>query len=225
MFPISDSIKTGKIPFAALLLIAINLFVFVKEISIPNMDSFLIQYSLIPKEVNFMSLNSLSPFITSIFLHGGFIHILSNMWFLWIFGDSVEANLGKLKFILLFLIAGIAGNAGQFLINPGSSIPMLGASGAVSGIIGAYFVLYPRAKIKTLLLLFFFFTIVEIPALVYIFYWFILQLFSGVASLPSTFQTGGVAFWAHVMGFTAGILLAKRFRKVETPYIEGEIVE
>ena len=191
----------------------------------PNMDSFLIQYSLIPKDINFLSLATLTPFFTSIFLHGGFLHIISNMWFLWIFGDSVEANLGKIKFIILFLLTGIAGNVGQFLINPASSIPILGASGAVSGVIGAYFVLYPKAKIKTLLFLFFFFTIAEVPALIYIFYWFVLQLFSGVVSLPSTFQTGGIAFWAHIMGFTAGILFTRRFKKIETPYIEGELVE
>ncbi len=191
----------------------------------PNMDGFLLQYSLIPKDINFLSLTTLTPFFTSIFLHGGFLHIISNMWFLWIFGDSVEANLGKIKFVILFLLAGIAGNVGQFLISPASSIPILGASGAVSGVIGAYFVLYPKAKIKTLLFLFFFFTIAEIPALIYIFYWFVLQLFSGVVSLPSTFQTGGIAFWAHIMGFAAGILFARRFRKTETPYIEGELIE
>lgn len=225
MFPIADSIRTGKIPFASLFLIAINIFIFVNQLSMMEAESFIFQYSLIPKDVNFLSASTLSPFITSIFLHGGFLHILSNMWFLWIFGSSVEANLGKIKFLLLFLVAGIIGNLGQFMINPSSSIPMLGASGAVSGIVGAYFVLYPRAKIKTILFLFFIFTIAEIPALFYIFYWFILQLFSGVASLPTSFQTGGIAFWAHIMGFAAGILFARRYRKIEKGYTEGEIVE
>jgi membrane associated rhomboid family serine protease len=224
MFPISDSIRSNKIPIVTLAIIAANLFVFYRQLMAPN-EAFIMEYALVPSAVNFLNPYTLIPFVTSIFLHGGFFHILSNMWFLWIFGDNVEAHVGRIKFAILYLVSGIIGNLAQFLINPASDIPMIGASGAVSGVLGSYLILFPGYKIKTFVILFFYITITEIPAILYIFYWFIIQLFSGIASLPITFATGGVAFWAHVGGFLSGIILTRRFKsKKDTGVIEGEIV-
>ena len=149
------------------------------------------------------------------------------MWFLWVFGDNVEAHFGKIKFLILYLLSGIAGNILQYAFTPNSIIPILGASGAISGVLASYLVLFPTAKIRTFIILIFFFSITEIPALIYIAYWFILQLFSGIASIPGI-QNGGVAFWAHVGGFLAGLYLARRFKngtKKNPVIIEGEIVE
>lgn len=147
------------------------------------------------------------------------------MWFLWIFGDNVEARLGIIKFALLYLLAGITGNFAQYLLTPASNIPMLGASGAVSGILGSYFILFPSSNIRTFIFMFFFVTVTEIPAVIYIFYWFIIQLFSGIASLPFAFATGGIAFWAHVGGFLTGLVLARNWKpKNRQDIIEGEIV-
>ena len=226
MFPISDSHKSNKIPFVTLAIIATNIFVFYKQLTLPDGDAFTLKYSLIPSNIDLLIPETLTTFITSMFLHGGFFHILSNMWFLWIFGDNVEAHLGRIKYIFLYMVAGLVGNIFQFLLMPDSNIPMLGASGAVSGIFGSYMVLFPYSRIKTLLLLFFFVSVTEIPAMIYIFYWFIIQLFSGIASLPFTFATGGIAFWAHVGGFLSGLILTRRFRQpAKTNIIEGEIVE
>ncbi|OGH19332.1 MAG: hypothetical protein A2868_00775 [Candidatus Levybacteria bacterium RIFCSPHIGHO2_01_FULL_40_15b] len=225
MFPISDSHKSNKIPFVTLAIIAANIFVFYKQLTLPDGDTFTLKYSLIPSSIDLLRPETLTTFVTSIFLHGGFFHIASNMWFLWIFGDNVEAHLGKIKYALLYLAAGIIGNLAQFILTPASNIPMLGASGAISGVLGSYFILFPSSNIRTFLFMFFFVTVTEIPAVIYIFYWFIIQLFSGIASLPISFATGGIAFWAHVGGFFTGLILTRRFRQtVRSNIIEGEIV-
>lgn len=226
MFPIAASIRSKRVPVVTLLLIAINTFVFILQIQSSNLDKFIDLYALIPKNIIFFNLNTLPPFITAIFLHGGFFHLLSNMWFLWVFGDTVESDLGVLRYLGLYFAAGVLGNLAQYLLNPNSAIPMLGASGAISGILGAYIVLFPKSMIKTFMIFIFSVSIVNVPAVIYIFYWFTLQLFAGILSLPFSYQSGGVAFWAHVGGFLAGVYLAKKFKKTpKIPYIEGEIVE
>lgn len=225
MFPLSASIKSRRLPVITILIIGINIFVFFLQLQSNNLDKFINLYALIPKNISFLNVNTLLPFVTAIFLHGGFIHLLSNMWFLWVFGDAVESDLGIFKYILLYFAAGILGNLTQYLLNPGSAIPMLGASGAISGILGAYIVLFPKSVIKTVLILIFSISVVNIPAVIYIFYWFIIQLFAGILSLPFSYQSGGVAFWAHVGGFLAGVYLIKRIKAPKVPYIEGEIVE
>lgn len=222
MFPLSTSNKSGKIPIFTLLIIIINIAVFIKTLSVQQ-NELLLQFALIPSSISFSNPQTLLPFVTSIFLHAGFFHIFINMWFLWIFGDNIEANIGKIKFIILFFLSGIAGNLMQYMLNPASSIPIIGASGAVSGILGAYYVIFPKVRIKTAMLLLFSFVVVNVPAVIYVFYWFVVQLFSGFASI-ATFQNGGVAFWAHIGGFLFGYWFAKRFRKSEQSYIEGEIV-
>ena len=225
MFPISDSAKSGRIPLITLAIILVNAFVFYEQITVPNQEAFIFQYALIPSSINLLNPQTLLPFITSMFLHGGFFHILSNMWFLWIFGDNVEARLGVIKFTFLYLLAGTIGNLSQFMLTPNSDIPMLGASGAVSGVLGSYFVLFPSSNIRTFLFMFFFVTVTEIPAVIYIFYWFAIQLFSGIVSLPFTFATGGIAFWAHVGGFLTGLILARDWKsRGRQDIIEGELV-
>lgn len=213
MFPISDSIPAKKFPFFTLFIILITAFFFFQELISPNQTDFLNNFSLIPSKVNFAHLITLVPFITAIFLHAGFLHILSNMWFLWVFGDNVENHLSPFFFLLLYLGAGIAGNLAQYSLMPNSSIPMLGASGAVAGILGCYYILFPYSKIRTLVFIFFFATIIEISAPILLGYWFILQIISSAVSLPFSGDQGGIAFWAHVVGFIVGLIfgiIAKR---------------
>lgn len=212
MFPISDHNPSHKTPIVTMAIIAITSFVFFLELSAPDLEVFIRQYALIPNLVDFSNWNTLLPFIYSVFLHGGWLHIISNMWFLWIFGDNIEAALGHLSFLIFYLISGIAAGLLQFLFASTSDIPMLGASGAVAGVLGAYLALYPRHKIDTLIPTFGgFMTQVQLPASIMLGYWFIIQLFSGVGSLASTFA-GGIAWWAHVGGFAAGWIMIKLLR-------------
>ena len=141
--------------------------------------------------------------ITSMFMHGGWLHLIGNMWFLWIFGDNVENALGRVKFVIFYLVCGLAASATQIATDAQSVVPMVGASGAIGGIMGAYIVLHPRARVKSLLFLLFFITVIEVPALVILGIWFLSQLISGLPQLGSASE-GGVAFWAHIGGFVAG---------------------
>lgn len=211
MFPIGDTGPTGKFPFWVIILIAINVYVFYLELTVPNPDAFIVHYSLIPAAVSLFNPLSFLPFITSLFLHGGFFHIISNMWFLWIFGDNVEYRLGLFFFPIFYLMAGIIGGLLQYFFIPGSFVPTLGASGAIAGVLGAYYALYPKNKVKTLVFLLVFITIIEIPASLMLFYWLILQLFSSAVSISitSTDGGGGIAYFAHIGGFAFGWLLGK----------------
>ena len=212
MFPLSDSIKAKRFPIFNLILIAATIFVFIQQLTTSNELGFIRSYVLIPSLVNFDDFATLTPFVTAIFLHGGFLHIISNMWFLWVFGDNVEGHLGFILFPILYFLSGIVGNLAQYFLMPTSQIPMLGASGAVAGVLGAYYVLFPHAKIRTLVPFFGFFTIAEIPAPFMLGYWFVLQILSGTVSLPFMGETGGIAFWAHVGGFVTGVVIAKVFK-------------
>ncbi|MDP2637792.1 MAG: rhomboid family intramembrane serine protease [Candidatus Levybacteria bacterium] len=209
MFPISDSHPTKKFPFVNISIIILTVYVFYLQLTSVNFENFIQQYSLIPSAVNLFNLQSLANFVTAIFLHGGFLHIISNMWFLWIFGDNVEEHLGWPTYILLYLFSGILGNVFQYLLMPNSPVPMIGASGAVAGVLGAYFALFPHSNVKTIFPIFIFLTIINVPAYIMLGYWFLLQIFSGVTSLPFTVGQGGIAFFAHVGGFVVGLLFAK----------------
>ena len=213
MFPISDSIPARRFPFFNLALIAATVFVFFQQLIAPDPDAFILQYALVPANVDFNNAATFYPFVTAIFLHGGLLHIVSNMWFLWVFGDNIEGHIGWYFFLPLYFAAGIIGNVAQYMIMPTSIIPMLGASGAVAGVLGAYYVLFPHSKIKTLVPVFGFLTFVNISAPFMLGYWFVLQLFSGAVSLPFSGETSGVAFWAHVGGFMAGFIIAQLFKK------------
>ncbi|HUQ85851.1 MAG TPA: rhomboid family intramembrane serine protease [Candidatus Limnocylindrales bacterium] len=216
MFPLSDSIKANRFPFLNYILIAITVFVFIQQLG--NPDGIIASYALIPAKVVLGDFTTFLPFITAIFLHGGFLHIISNMWFLKVFGDNVEGVLNPLAFLLLYFIAGIAGNVVQFLFMSNSAIPMLGASGAVAGILGCYLILFPHAKIKTLLFIFFFVTITRISATFMLGYWFLLQIISAIGSIPEMGNQGGVAFFAHVAGFVVGIIFGKIYKSKAQSY-------
>jgi membrane associated rhomboid family serine protease len=147
---------------------------------------------------------------TSMFLHGGWMHLIGNMWFLWLFGNNVEDSMGRFRFIVFYLLCGIAAAFAQVVAQPDSPIPMVGASGAISGVMGAYVVLYPHVRVYTLVPLFIIFTTVALPAWVMLGYWMLLQIFGGLSG-----QEGGVAFWAHIGGFLAGVVLVKLFARPE----------
>ncbi len=149
--------------------------------------------------------------ITSMFLHGSWMHLIGNMWFLWLFGNNVEDSMGRVRFIIFYIVCGLAAAFGQIIANPSSAIPMVGASGAISGVMGGYLLLYPRVRVFTILPLGFFFTTIAVPAWVMLGYWFLLQFFSGLAAFGS--DAGGVAFWAHIGGFVAGVVLIKFFAR------------
>jgi membrane associated rhomboid family serine protease len=150
--------------------------------------------------------------LTSMFLHGSWMHILGNMWFLWLFGNNVEDSMGRVRFVVFYLVCGVAAAAAQVITSPGSIVPMVGASGAISGVMGAYVVLFPRVRVFTLVPLGFFITTIALPAWVMLGYWMLLQVVSSLPSLAGS-NEGGVAFFAHIGGFAAGALLIKLFAK------------
>ncbi len=208
MIPLRDENRVSTFPFWVIVILVINIYVFYLELTAPSTEAFILQYAFVPGNLNLTNLDSLLPLITSQFLHGGFIHIISNMIFLWVFGDNVEAALGFLLFPFFYLLGGIVAALTQFVFTPGESIPMLGASGAVAGILGAYFALFPSAKVKTLVFIFFFITLIDVPAYILLFYWFITQLFSGFLSISLNTSGGGIAFLPHVGGFLFGWISA-----------------
>jgi membrane associated rhomboid family serine protease len=210
MFPLSDSIKSPRFPYLNVLFILATVYVFYLQATSPDFEAFIYQYALVPSLVDFNNMQSLYPIITSMFLHGNLLHLVSNMWFLWVFGDNVETHVGAIFYPFLYFASGIAGGLAQYFFMTGSDIPMLGASGAVAGILGAYFVLFGHSRIKTLVPIFGFVTITDISAKFMLGYWFVLQIISGAVSLSA--EGGGVAFWAHAGGFGAGWIIAKLFK-------------
>jgi len=203
MFPLRDTQPSYTKPVVTVLLIAINLLVFFFEFSLTPRyrDAFIATYGMIPDMFSFSTL------LTSMFLHGGWMHVLGNMWFLWIFGDNIEDILGSAKYLLFYLLCGFGAAMAQYLASPDSRIPMVGASGAIAGVMGAYMVRFPHSRILSLVTIIFFFTTVEVPAWLMLIWWFFIQFFNGVGSIGYSHasQGGGVAFIAHVGGFLAGI--------------------
>lgn len=211
MFPLSDAQhKASRFPIVTIALIAINVYVFYLQMT--HGDAFTLTYALTPSTVDFSHISSLVPFVTSMFLHGNLLHIASNMWFLWVFGDNVEGHMSHFLYPIFYVASGIVAGLSQYILDPTSSIPMLGASGAVAGVLGGYILYFPHHRIKTLVPFFGFLTVTELPAMLMIGYWFVLQLLSGAASLPGMGEEGGVAFFAHIGGFLAGVVLAKLVR-------------
>ncbi len=215
MIPLRDTVPSRTFPIVTIFLIVINVFIFFFEVSLgPNLEKLLFTYGLIPKKYFLVShLNRYTPFFTAMFLHGGWIHVLGNMWYLWIFGDNVEDAMGHRRFLLFYILCGITAGLTHIYTHPSSSLPTIGASGAVSGVMGGYFVLFPHARITTLLPVFFFITIVQIPAVFFLFFWFMMQFFNGAFSVVSPHAFSGVAWWAHIGGFIWGIILVLIFRK------------
>ncbi|MBI4008847.1 rhomboid family intramembrane serine protease [Candidatus Roizmanbacteria bacterium] len=217
MFPIRDSTPRQSFPFVNYLIIAITIYAFFIQITSPDFDAFVFQYGFVPSRFKALDLESYRYILYSIFLHGGLFHIASNLWFLHIFGDNVEDRLGHIIYPIFYILAGVIAVFVQLAFNLGSSIPMIGASGAISGVAGAYFVLFRDSKIKSLVpTLFGFYDIIELPAWFFLGYWFVIQVFSGVGSLVTfDLQQGGVAFFAHIGGFVFGYLVAKLATKPE----------
>ena len=216
MFPIKDHNPSHKTPFITLLIIAAASYIFFLQLGSADPELFVFIYGLVPEKFNLTDYSTWMPLFTSMFLHGGWLHIISNMWFLWIFGDNVEATLGHVKYLLFYLISGLVAGLTQYFLAPTSGIPMIGASGAIAGVLGGYLVLFPHAKIETLVMGFgFYTTTVNVSAQFMLFYWFIMQLFSGVGSVASGLHNqGGVAFFAHVGGFVAGWLMMQFLKPI-----------
>jgi len=205
MFPLRDTQPSYSKPVVTVLLIVINLLIFLFEASLEPyyQNAFIATYGLVPDQFSFINV------LTSMFLHGGWMHVLGNMWFLWIFGDNIEDILGHGKFLLFYLLCGTAAALTQVIVDPASRVPVVGASGAIAGVMGAYMVKFPHSRILTLIPILLFFTTVEVPAWLMLIYWFAIQFFSGLGSVGVSHVTqgGGVAFMAHVGGFVAGIAL------------------
>ncbi len=214
MIPLKDRNPSGIFPGVTLALILINVVVFLYELQLgPAVTSFIKHFALIPAQVTgslrygSVSLpDTAAPFFTSMFLHGGWLHLILNMWFLWIFGDNVEDTLGPVRYLLFYFLCGLGAALTLFILQPESPLPVLGASGAIAGVLGAYAVLFPGARIVTLVPIFFFIQIIELPAVVILGYWFVLQILSGALEAASPMR-GGVAWWAHIGGFVAGMIL------------------
>ena len=212
MFPIRDSQNADKFPLVNLCLIGINIYFFIKELLSPNIDAFISLYGLIPANIDFSRTETLTPFVSGLFLHAGFLHILSNMWFLWIFGDNVESIMGHLKYLGFYLFCGIVASFAQYLFIPQSHLPMIGASGAIAGVLGAYLKYFPNNKIDTIVPIFGLPVIIAIPASFMLIYWFFIQAFNGVATITvATAAIGGVAYIAHAGGFLSGFLASVLF--------------
>jgi membrane associated rhomboid family serine protease len=227
MIPFRDNIPSRSFPIITVFIIVINTLAFLYELSLgPGLDRFVYHFAVIPAQVLAgpsagVSIPDLAlPFLTSMFLHGGWLHLIGNMWYLWIFGDNVEDRLGHFNYLLFYLLCGLGAGIAHTLLNANSTIPSLGASGAIAGVLGAYLVSYPFARVLTLVPIFVFIQIIEIPALIVLGFWFIMQFLYGAASLtsPTAASGGGVAWWAHVGGFVVGILLLQLFPKRPVEY-------
>lgn len=214
MIPLRDSHPTDKKPVVTYFLILANVLVFLLEITSPDLDEFISQYALVPAGVNFFNFSTLWPFLSFQFLHGGFFHLFSNMWFLKVFADNVEEKLGSFQFLFFYLLSGVIAGLSQYFFSTNSIVPMIGASGSVAGVLGAYFVFFPHHSIETLIPIFLYWQRINLPAAFVLFYWFATQIFAGFGSLVyMTAEVGGVAFMAHAGGFIAGWLIARGIKK------------
>ena len=214
MIPLKDTIPSRTFPVVNITLVVINCLVFLYELALgPGLSPFIERYGIVP--VRFFNAGMISDMITPLFsfmfLHGGWLHIISNMLYLWIFGDNVEDRMGPFGYLIFYLMCGIASGLVQLFVSPASRIPIVGASGAIAGVMGAYLLLYPYGRVITLIFIFFFVQVVQIPAFFFLVFWFMLQFFSGAASMAG--QEGGVAWWAHVGGFLCGLLMVYPFTR------------
>lgn len=209
MIPLRSTERVYSPAVVVISLIIANILIFLYETSLPPdyLNVFMIRHGIVPDRLHSINL------ITSMFLHGGWLHVLGNMWFLWIYGRNVEDILGSGKFLMFYLLCGIVAGLVQVLFNPYSRVPTVGASGAIAGVMGAYLIKFPRARIITLVPVFIFLTTFEIPAALLLLYWFAIQFFSGFGSIgDSQIAQGGIAWFAHIGGFLAGMLLVNLLR-------------
>ena len=229
MIPVRDDQPRFSTPCVTYFLIGLNLVIFLFEAALTpeSFKALLYQLGMVPANITGLLAGArlglvaaFLPTLTSMFLHGSWMHVIGNMWFLWIFGDNIEDYLGHFKYLLFYLLSGLGAAFAQVILNPHSRVPTVGASGAIAGILGAYFLLYPRAKVLIWFPILFFF---YLPAWVTLGYWFAMQFVSGAATSIANYSetSGGVAFWAHVGGFVAGIVLIKLFPERPRRYRYG----
>ena len=217
MIPLRDVIPSRTTPYVTILVIGLNALVFLYEVSLgPREQMALVRaFGVIPATFEPATL------VTSMFLHGGWLHFLGNMLYLWIFGDNVEDRIGHGRYVVFYVMCGIAAALAQTMMSPASQVPMVGASGAIAGVMGAYFVMFPRSRVLTLLPLIIVWEVIELPAIFFLGFWFLMQLLSGVGALSATTEgAGGVAFWAHVTGFGAGAGTIILFKRPERQRVE-----
>jgi membrane associated rhomboid family serine protease len=218
MIPLRDTIPSSSFPIVTAGLITANVLAFFYELSLGReLESFVMQYGAVPRRFfapGASLFERFFPLFVSMFLHGGWVHLVGNMLYLWIFGDNVEDRLGHGRFLVFYLLCGLAAALAQISLNPDSRIPMVGASGAVAGVLGGYLLLFPHARVLALVPIVFFLQVVEIPAFIFLVLWFFMQFLSGAASIATTQETaGGVAWWAHIGGFVSGLALVYVFPK------------
>jgi membrane associated rhomboid family serine protease len=220
VIPIRDSQPSYSKPYVTMVLIAINVLVFLHQVSLDSfsLNYFIARYGMIPARFQ------ISDVFTSMFLHGGWLHLIGNMWFLWIYGDNIEDTLGHGKYLLFYLLCGVAAAMAQVAVSLDSRVPNIGASGAIAGVMGAYLVKFPHSRITTLVFVFVFVTTVEVPALIILAFWFVIQFFSGVGSIGEYhLSRGGVAWFAHIGGFVAGMLLIKIMKTRERYHLRRDL--
>jgi membrane associated rhomboid family serine protease len=215
MIPLRDVIPSRTTPYVTVTIIVLNAIAWFFELSLPAdaRQLFLTVYGVVPANLHAVTL------FTSMFLHGSWMHVIGNMWYLWIFGDNVEDRVGHVRFIFFYLLCGGIAAGGQIAMDPSSTLPTIGASGAIAGVMGAYFVLYPRSRVLTLVTIIFFWEIIELPAILLLGFWFLLQLVSAGAvavTASSGGSGGGVAFMAHVAGFLTGIVAVFALRRPQS---------
>lgn len=216
MFPLRDTIRTRSFPVVNWLIILANVGVFLYfEVGLSNraLARLIDNYGLVPLTLSTGGPHTLLTIYTSMFLHAGWLHLISNMWALYIFGDNVEDRLGPVSYLVFYLVSGTVAALTQSFISAGSRLPLVGASGAIAGVLAAYLVLYPGARVLTLILVFIIPWFVEIPAIFFLLFWFATQFFNGVTSLSGAGEQGGVAYWAHIGGFFTGLLLVGLFAR------------
>ncbi|MCW5876954.1 MAG: rhomboid family intramembrane serine protease [Anaerolineales bacterium] len=213
MFPLRDSNRTRNFPVMNWLLILANALVFFYEVGLSEsqLREFIFEFALVPARLGSDPETFAFTVLSSMFMHAGWFHFLSNVWILHIFGDNVEDRMGPIRYLIFYLLGGAAAALLETYISPGSEIPVLGASGAIAGVLGAYILLFPGARVRTAIFLIFI-SVVDLPAIIFIGFWFISQLFSGLAAIGST-ATSGVAWWAHIGGFVMGLVLCGLFAR------------
>jgi len=222
MLPVRDTVRARDVPLMNWLLIAVNVvaFLFEARLGPRELSSFVRAFGMVPARLLANpGADQILTIFTSMFLHGGWWHLIGNMWVLYIFGDNVEDRMGHLRYLVFYLLCGVAAALAHVYVSPLSRVPTVGASGAISGVMAAYLVLFPRARVLTLVPTFFLASFVEIPALIFIGFWFVSQVFSGLFALAvaeSISTYGGVAWWAHVGGFVAGLVAVKLFERRRT---------
>jgi membrane associated rhomboid family serine protease len=216
VIPLRDVIPSRTTPFVTIGLIVLNVLVFIHELLLPPsaLRQFYFTAGLVPASFSWSAL------VTSMFVHGGYVHIGGNLLTLWIFGDNVEDRMGHARFLVFYLVAGSLAAIGQTLADPSSAVPIIGASGAIAGVMGAYFLLLPRSRILVLIFLFFFIDVVEVPAVFFLGFWFLMQIFGGVGQLGSSGSSADVAFWAHLVGFVSGLIGAWLLARPERRTVE-----